>query len=68
MPIYEYLCEKCERKTEHIQNVGNAAPRCKICGTVLKKIISHSNFFLKDTGCGWSKHGYSKPKETKNVS
>jgi putative FmdB family regulatory protein len=67
MPIYEYKCEKCELETEHFQNIGDDAPRCEICGHVLKKIISLSNFFLKDGGCGWGKNGYSKQKETKNV-
>lgn len=67
MPIYEYLCEECELKTEHIQNVGDDAPSCEICGRKLKKTVSLSTFFLKDTGCGWHKDGYSKSKETKNV-
>jgi putative FmdB family regulatory protein len=65
MPIYEYTCEKCELETEHIQNIGDDAPSCEICGRKLKKIISLSNFFF--IGSGWGKDGYAKPKETKNV-
>lgn len=65
MPIYEYKCEKCELETEHLQNIDDDAPRCEICGRVLKKIVSLSTFFLK--GTGWSEDGYAKPKETDNV-
>ena len=68
MPMYEYFCENCELETEHLQNINDSAPRCEICGHVLKKMISLSTFFL--IGTGWSKDGYSKKKkgkETENV-
>ena len=32
MPIYEYYCEKCLKRFEHIQKLGDAPPPCPECG------------------------------------
>ena len=58
MPIYEYLCEKCRKKTEVIQRIGERPLRvCPHCGGKLKKAISApaiqfkgSGFYITDYG------------------
>jgi putative FmdB family regulatory protein len=59
MPIYEYVCRKCGRKTEVIQNHSDKPPRCSHCGGTMKKAFSApaiqfkgSGFYLTDYGKG----------------
>jgi putative FmdB family regulatory protein len=58
MPIYEYLCGSCGKKTEVIQRM-NASPLkvCPHCGGKLKKMASAPAFHLK--GSGWYKTDYA---------
>jgi putative FmdB family regulatory protein len=58
MPIYEYLCASCGKKTEVIQRM-NASPLkvCPHCGGKLKKMASAPAFHLK--GSGWYKTDYA---------
>lgn len=52
MPIYEYVCSKCGRRTEVIQRVGEAPLKtCEHCGGRLKKAISAPAIQFK--GSGW---------------
>ena len=39
MPIYEYKCDKCEIKSEHIENAVSTH-NCPVCGVVMRKLIS----------------------------
>ena len=57
MPIYEYVCRKCGRKTEVIQNHSDKPPKCSHCGGTMKKAFSApaiqfkgSGFYLTDYG------------------
>ncbi|HTO75003.1 MAG TPA: FmdB family zinc ribbon protein [Thermoanaerobaculia bacterium] len=51
MPIYEYLCEKCRKKTEVIQRIGERPLRvCPHCGGKLKKAISAPAIQFKGSG------------------
>jgi putative FmdB family regulatory protein len=52
MPIYEYVCTKCGRKTELIQRMG-AGPlaKCPHCGARVKKAFSAPAIQFK--GSGW---------------
>lgn len=63
MPIYEYICNKCNTRTEKLEKINEKnetiCPSCK--ENSLKKIISISNFNLK--GSGWYKTDYKKNKE-----
>ncbi|MCA1581982.1 MAG: hypothetical protein LC796_11455 [Acidobacteria bacterium] len=60
MPIYEYLCQKCGRKTEVIQNHSDPPPKkCPHCGGAVKKAFSApaiqfkgSGFYITDYGKG----------------
>jgi putative FmdB family regulatory protein len=51
MPIYEYVCEKCRKKTEVIQRMGEKPLKvCPHCGGKLKKAISAPAIQFKGSG------------------
>jgi len=62
MPIYEYLCEKCEHEFEREQRISDApvktCPRCR--SKKVKRLISQTSFVLK--GGGWYSDLYSSSK------
>ncbi|HEY7838757.1 MAG TPA: FmdB family zinc ribbon protein [Terriglobales bacterium] len=59
MPLYEYQCQRCQRRVEKIQSF-TAPPltTCEACGGPLEKLISLSAFQLK--GSGWYVTDYAK--------
>ena len=63
MPIYEYICTKCNDEFEVIQGFSDKPLKtCKKCKGRLRKKVSHSSFHLK--GSGWYVTDYagsSKP-------
>jgi putative FmdB family regulatory protein len=60
VPIYEYVCAKCARRTEVIQGMNDRPPKsCPHCGGKLKKAASAPAFHLK--GSGWYKTDYASP-------
>jgi putative FmdB family regulatory protein len=63
MPIYEYLCEKCEHEFEREQRITadpiKTCPKCK--ARRVKKLISQTSFVLK--GGGWYNDLYSSSKK-----
>jgi len=77
MPLYEYRCAKCGRRTEIIQRFSDPAPAgCPHCGGALVKLLSSPAFQFKGSGfyatdygkSGWkpgdsSKEGDSKGSE-----
>ena len=67
MPIYEYVCAKCEHSMEAIQKMSDAAlTDCPECGeAALKKKISAAGFRLK--GGGWYETDF-KSGSKKNVT
>ena len=51
MPIYEYVCDSCAKKTEVIQRVGERPLKvCPHCGGKLKKAISAPAIQFKGSG------------------
>ncbi len=51
MPIYEYVCGKCHRKTEVIQRVGEKKLKvCPHCGGKLTKAFSAPAIQFKGSG------------------
>src|SRR5689334_10317383 len=70
MPIYEYVCSKCARKTEIIQRIGDKPPaHCPHCGGKVKKAISApaiqfkgSGWYVTDYGSGTGRHGSNEQK------
>jgi putative FmdB family regulatory protein len=62
MPIYEYVCGKCGKKTEVIQRVAEAPLKvCPHCGGRLKKAFSAPAIQFK--GSGWYVTDYARAKQ-----
>ncbi len=62
MPIYEYVCGKCKRKTEVIQRIGEAKLKvCPHCGGKLTKAFSAPAIQFK--GSGWYVTDYARAKQ-----
>ena len=59
MPLYEYVCQSCGKKTETIQKVGARPLRtCLDCGGSLKKAFSAPAIQFK--GSGWYVNDYAR--------
>ena len=63
MPIYEYRCTRCDRKTEVIQKFSDPPlTTCTECSGRLEKLVSRTSFQLK--GGGWFGSGYGNAAPT----
>ncbi len=52
MPLYEYQCTKCKRRTEKIENVaGPPLKKCPHCGAKVERLQSAPSIQFK--GSGW---------------
>lgn len=61
MPLYEYECEQCHRRTEKIQKFSDPELTvCPHCGGVLQRTITAPAFQF--AGGGWYKDLYSSTK------
>ena len=61
MPIYEYECQSCGRRTEMLQRMADPPLTvCENCGGELKKLISSPAFQFK--GSGWYVTDYAGKK------
>jgi putative FmdB family regulatory protein len=61
MPIYEYECLSCGKRTEVLQKMNDAPlAACPNCGGEVKKLISAPSFQLK--GSGWYATDYGGKK------
>jgi putative FmdB family regulatory protein len=62
MPIYEYLCEKCEREFEVEQRITDepirSCPHCR--ARKVRRLISQTSFVLK--GGGWYSDLYASSR------
>ncbi len=59
MPLYEYQCQQCAKKTEVLQRYEDPPPAsCPACGGEVKKMISSPAFQFK--GSGWYVTDYAK--------
>ena len=67
MPIYEYVCGKCGKKTEVIQRVNEAPLKvCPHCSGRLKKAFSAPAIQFK--GSGWYVTDYARAKREEKKS
>ncbi len=67
MPMYEYQCAQCGRRTEKRQKFSDAPlTECPFCGGSLKKLISAPAVQFK--GGGWYADGYGSKKPAANNS
>ena len=61
MPLYEYQCLQCGKRTEVLQRLGEAPiAACPQCGGEVKKLISSPAFQFK--GTGWYATDYAGKK------
>ncbi|HTG36270.1 MAG TPA: FmdB family zinc ribbon protein [Thermoanaerobaculia bacterium] len=61
MPIYEYECLQCGKRTEALQRMGEGPiAACPACGGEVKKLISSPAFQFK--GSGWYVTDYGGKK------
>ncbi len=59
MPLYEYECGRCGKRTEVIQRVGDPPPEsCSECGGALRRLLSAPAFQFK--GSGWYVTDYAR--------
>ncbi len=67
MPIYEYQCASCGKKTEFIQSFSDPHPvKCPSCGGALKKLLSSPTAHFKGSGFYATDYGKSggKPEDS----
>jgi len=61
MPLYEYECTACHKRTEKIQKFSDPEiTACPKCGSVLERVISAPAISFK--GGGWFADGYGNAK------
>ena len=61
MPLYEYQCVKCHKKSEKIEKVdGPHLKKCPYCGSKVEPLISRSAIQFK--GSGWYVTDYAGKK------
>jgi putative FmdB family regulatory protein len=63
MPIYEYTCSQCQKTSDVLQKLSEAAPEhCPACGAegTLSRVVSRTSFVLK--GGGWGADLYASKK------
>lgn len=75
MPLYEYQCQQCGKRTEVLQRFDDPPPAaCPACGGALKKLISAPAVQFKGTGwyvtdyAGKGSAGKSESSEGKDKS
>ncbi len=63
MPIYEYLCKKCDHALDALQKIADAPlVDCPSCGeAALKRLLSAPRFRLK--GQGWYETDFKKDNQ-----
>jgi putative FmdB family regulatory protein len=59
MPLYEYQCQSCGRRTEILQRLSDpAVTECSVCGGAQKRLVSAPAVQFK--GSGWYVTDYAK--------
>lgn len=61
MPLYEYQCTKCRRRTEKIESVaGPHLKKCPHCGAKVERLLAAPAIQFK--GAGWYVTDYAGKK------
>ena len=67
MPLYEYECKQCQRRTEKIQKFSDPEiTECPHCGGPLERVVSAPAISFK--GGGWYADGYGNAKPAASKS
>jgi len=69
MPLYEYQCAKCGKKSEFIQSFSDPhETKCPRCGGVLKKLLSSPAVQFKGSGFYATDYGKSGRTDRESAS
>jgi putative FmdB family regulatory protein len=61
MPLYEYECRRCDRRSEALQRISDPPlATCGECGGELRRLLSAPAFQFK--GSGWYVTDYARAK------
>ena len=67
MPLYEYQCAKCGKRTEKIENVsGPHLKKCPHCGGKVERVVSAPAIQFK--GSGWYVTDYAGKSSVKETA
>ncbi len=67
MPLYEYECTACHKRTEKIQKFSDPEiTACPTCGGKLERVLSAPAISFK--GGGWFADGYGNAKPAANTA
>jgi putative FmdB family regulatory protein len=67
LPLYEYKCKKCGRRTEKIRKFSDPPlTLCETCGGELEQLLSSPAFQFK--GSGWYATDYAKKSPSSGES
>jgi putative FmdB family regulatory protein len=67
LPLYEYQCTKCHKRTEKIEKVdGPHLKKCPHCGGKVESVITAPAIQFK--GAGWYVTDYAGKKTSSNES
>jgi putative FmdB family regulatory protein len=68
VPLYEYECEKCHRRTEKIENMnGPHLKKCPHCGGKMERLISSPAIQFKGTGWYVTDYAGKKPPSSEGA-
>jgi putative FmdB family regulatory protein len=68
VPLYEYECEKCHRRTEKIENMnGPHLKKCPHCGGKMERLISSPAIQFKGTGWYVTDYAGKKPPSSESA-
>ena len=66
MPLYEYQCTKCRRRTEKIESVaGPHLKKCPHCGAPVERLLAPPAIQFK--GSGWYVTDYARKSAEKSA-
>ncbi len=61
MPIYEYLCTRCDHRFERLQPVGSPPEPCPRCGGSTRRLLGTVGLVFR--GSGFYTTDYRRPKD-----
>ncbi len=66
MPIYEYLCTRCDHRFERLQPVGSPPEPCPRCGGATRRLLGTVGLVFR--GSGFYTTDYRRSKDGRSKS
>lgn len=63
MPLYTYMCRKCDVIQTDLFKIKEEKPICRNCFNEMEKVITVSSVLFKDGKSSWSKKNNEKNYE-----